>query len=69
MELASRDRDIDGAANIGLLKAFGDTGRRGQCLVGSWDREKFAAAHILFRERNSEYDYMVGLFAEQPSSR
>ena len=32
---------------------------------GTWDREKFAAAHILFLERNSEYDYMARMFAEQ----
>jgi len=34
---------------------------------GTWDRAKFAAAHILFLERNSEYDYLARLFAEQPS--
>ena len=32
---------------------------------GTWDKEKFAAAHILFLERNSEYDYMARMFAEQ----
>jgi len=32
---------------------------------GTWDREKFAAAHILFLERNSEYDYMERIFTEQ----
>ena len=32
---------------------------------GSWDRDKFAAAHILFLERNSEYDYMERMFTEQ----
>jgi hypothetical protein len=32
---------------------------------GAWDRAKFAAAHILFLERNSEYDYMARIFAEQ----
>ncbi len=29
---------------------------------GMWDREKFAGAHILFLERNSEYDYMQRMF-------
>ena len=32
---------------------------------GTWDWEKFAEAHILFLERNSEYDYMERMFAEQ----
>lgn len=31
---------------------------------GSWDREKFAGAHILFLERNNMYDYMERLFRE-----
>ena len=26
---------------------------------GTWDREKFAAKHILFRERDDEYDYLA----------
>ena len=26
---------------------------------GTWDREKFAAKHILFPERNDEYDYLA----------
>jgi hypothetical protein len=34
---------------------------------GTWDKAKFAAAHILFPERNSEYDYMARVFAEQLS--
>jgi len=32
---------------------------------GSWDRPKFAEAHVLFMERNAEYDYMKTIFAEQ----
>jgi hypothetical protein len=32
---------------------------------GTWDWGKFAAAHILFLERNSEYDYMERMFTEQ----
>src|SRR5262249_18880571 len=31
---------------------------------GTWDREKFAGSHILFLERNSEYDYMHRMFTE-----
>ena len=26
---------------------------------GSWDQERFASKHILFRERNGEYDYVA----------
>ena len=26
---------------------------------GTWDKEKFAAKHILFPERNDEYDYLA----------
>lgn len=25
---------------------------------GSWNRERFSEAHILFQERNPEYDYI-----------
>lgn len=32
---------------------------------GKWDRERFAARHILFLERNSVYDYMERMFTEQ----
>ena len=32
---------------------------------GSWDQEKFAAVHILFPVRDSQYDYMAKMFAEQ----
>jgi len=32
---------------------------------GSWDREKFSQKHILFMDRNSEYDYMARIFTEQ----
>jgi len=43
-----------------LRKRYGD---------GSWDRDKFAVAHILFLERNSEYDYMERMFMEQLTRR
>jgi len=37
---------------------------------GSWDKEKFAAKHILFlEERNNEYDYMRRMFTEQLTRR
>jgi len=29
---------------------------------GKWDKEKFAGVHILFPERNGEYDYMKTIF-------
>jgi hypothetical protein len=32
---------------------------------GTWDRAKFATAHILFLERDNVYDYMAELFSEQ----
>jgi len=32
---------------------------------GTWDREKFADTHILFLERNEEYDYMERIFTNQ----
>jgi hypothetical protein len=32
---------------------------------GSWDKEKFANAHILFLERSEEYDYMERIFTDQ----
>ena len=31
---------------------------------GTWDKEKFAKAHILFPERREEYDYMKKIFGE-----
>ncbi len=36
---------------------------------GTWDKEKFAAAHILFLGRSSEYDYMERIFREQLTRR
>jgi len=36
---------------------------------GTWNRERFAEAHILFPERNGEYDYMERLFREQLKKR
>jgi len=35
---------------------------------GTWDRGKFAGAHILFLERSEEYDYMERIFTDQLSS-
>ncbi|HSB05143.1 MAG TPA: hypothetical protein VLK23_08085 [Thermodesulfobacteriota bacterium] len=35
---------------------------------GTWDRKKFADAHILFLERGEEYDYMERIFTDQLSS-
>jgi len=32
---------------------------------GTWDRNKFADAHILFLERTEEYDYMERVFKDQ----
>jgi hypothetical protein len=32
---------------------------------GTWDKTRFAEAHILFLERGDEYDYMERIFAEQ----
>ena len=31
---------------------------------GSWNKEKFANVHILFTERNEQYDYIKRIFAE-----
>lgn len=36
---------------------------------GTWGREKFADAHILFLERSKEYDYMERIFTNQPTRR
>jgi len=32
---------------------------------GTWDRARFAAAHILFLERSGEYDYIQKIFTDQ----
>jgi len=32
---------------------------------GSWDRQRFNDAHILFMEQNTEYDYIKAIFADQ----
>ena len=29
---------------------------------GSWDRDKFAQHHILFQERNQDYDYLCKIY-------
>ncbi len=31
---------------------------------GTWDKEQFTAAHILFAERNEQYDYMKNIFTD-----
>jgi len=36
---------------------------------GKWDRERFAARHILFPERNSAYDYMERMFTQRLTRR
>ena len=36
---------------------------------GSWDRERFAAAHILFPERGEDYDYLKLIMAEPKQGR
>ena len=56
----SRRRDITLDSYIISATAYDDLRKRYD--DGSWDREKFAAAHILFLERNSEYDYMKRIF-------
>ncbi|MBU1474153.1 MAG: restriction endonuclease subunit R, partial [Acidobacteria bacterium] len=32
---------------------------------GTWDKKRFSEAHILFLERNDEYDYIEKIFTEQ----
>jgi hypothetical protein len=39
-----------------LRKRYGD---------GTWDKKKFADAHILFQEHSGEYDYMKTIFLSQ----
>jgi hypothetical protein len=34
---------------------------------GSWDRDKFAKHHILFQERNQDYDYLCKIFVSDKS--
>jgi hypothetical protein len=36
---------------------------------GTWNREKFADAHVLFPERSEEYDYMKRMFSDQLKRR
>ena len=36
---------------------------------GTWDRQRFAKAHILFLERSGEYDYLKKIFEEQLTRR
>jgi hypothetical protein len=36
---------------------------------GTWDRKRFADAHILFLERSREYDYMERIFLDQLTRR
>jgi len=36
---------------------------------GTWDREKFAQKHILFQERNKDYDYIHRLLGPQPTGQ
>ncbi len=36
---------------------------------GTWDKKRFADAHILFQERSPEYDYIEQLFQGQLTPR
>ena len=47
---------ISATPHVDLHKKYDD---------GTWDREKFSDAHILFLERSEEYDYMERIFTEQ----
>jgi hypothetical protein len=48
--------DVEPDAFIVSVTPFDDLSRRYES--GTWNREKFAEKHILFPERNSDYDYI-----------
>ena len=62
-ELAHEISQRSGTTNVGLDSfIISETPYEVLCKRyddGTWDREKFAAKHILFRERDDEYDYLA----------
>jgi hypothetical protein len=53
--------DVELDAFIVSVTPFDDLSRRYES--GTWNREKFAEKHILFPERNSDYDYIRMILA------
>ncbi len=64
-EFAARSTQKDVMLDSYIISATAYDDLRKKYDDGTWDRTKFAAAHILFLERNSEYDYMARMFAAQ----
>ena len=70
-DIAARSRHKRVALDSYIISATPYQDLRTRYDDGTWDRAKFAAAHILFLERSDEYDYIQRIFAEQlarPSS-
>jgi hypothetical protein len=67
-QIGQRSRRQDIALDSYIISAtpFDDLYKRYD--DGAWDRRKFAEKHILFQERNNEYDYIARLFAGRPTS-
>jgi hypothetical protein len=66
-QIASRSAQKDVTLDSYIISATPYDDLRKKYDDGTWDRAKFSAAHILFLERNSEYDYVARIFAEQLS--
>jgi hypothetical protein len=66
-EIAARSAQKDVTLDSYIISATPYDDLRKKYDDGTWDREKFAAAHILFLERNREYDCVARMFAEQLS--
>jgi hypothetical protein len=61
-EIAERSGRHDVSLDAFILSATPFDELRLRYDDGKWDRDKFAGKHILFMERNEEYDYVKLLF-------
>jgi len=64
-EIAKRSRREDVMLDSYVISATPFDDLRKKYDDGTWDRQKFEGAHILFMERTTEYDYLRTIFTSQ----
>jgi len=64
-DIGERSNKHDIALDSYIISATSYEDLRKRYDDGSWDKDKFADAHILFPERSNEYDYLERIFTEQ----
>lgn len=62
--ISQHDRSLNVSLNSFIISATSYEDLYKRYDDGSWDREKFAEAHILFPERNENYDYLAKILED-----